>query len=492
MTDDGGAVRTFQTFGPQVSGCRGPVRTLGCAMALVASVAAGCASAPVAPEPPVIVADVNWGAWTARARELLERVVVVNTAPPRHARKEAPTQLQAFLQRESVECELLDVGGDHWAVWGRVEAVDALGPPVVLLSHLDTGAIEQVAWPRETPALAVTEREETLWGAGISGGKGIAVLHATTLGVLASVGGPQGRDVHMVALPDALELNARSLDRVIAAVPSLATATVALSSGGYDVADWFGDGRTVQAIAVGEASTVDVQVAAVTRSDGRGPTSSERLAQALVAIAEAPVRPRLTPTNRALVAASAEGLGAVQSWIRGSSFTAQLFVVPDFASRPGLSQQFADQLRTTRVQSGQRGGTGAPHRSRAFLRAQLLDDTTPAILVQRLRRAVDDPDVHITIRAASALTMSGVRPQWLDRIRRASQVGEETVTVPILGRRPLGSAPLREVGVPVFGYAPIRLSPNAIGRDGPQSLPTAVFRQAVERMATLVANLSAR
>ena len=455
--------------------------------------AAGCAGPRLSADPPpLVVTDVTWAALSARAQELLQRLVAVDTARPRGARRAAPDLLQAFLRRESVPAEVVAVGGGRYAVWGRVEAVDAQGPPVVLVSHLDTPSIDPAAWPAEIPPFALTVRDGQMWGAGLNGGKGVAVLHATSLAVLASVGGPRSRDVHMVALPDALDLTARSLDRVIAAVPALATATVALSGGGYDVPDWFGDGRTVQAVSVGERATAVVQVAAVTRSDGIGPRSGERLARALVAIKGQSPLPRLTATNRALLRASATGLSAPRRWLRRSGLASQLFVVPELAARPGLSTQFVDRIRIVRLASGYRGGTQPPQRSRAFIRIGMLDDATPGTILRRLRRIVGDPDVHITVRLASPLSKSKRTPDWLNRLRRAAQPTDDAVTVPILGWRPQGTDPLRRVDVPVLGYVPLPFPPEAVDGDGPWPIDRGDFRRGLERMATLVANLSAR
>ena len=452
---------------------------------------AGCASSPVADPQPVFGADVPWPSWATRARELLQRLVAVDTSHPRGARRTAPDLLQAFLRRESVESQLLDVGRGRTAVWGRVEAVDAQGPPIVLLSHLDTPSLEATDWPANTPPLAVTTRDGRLWGSGIAGGKGLAVLHATSLAILASQGGPQQRDVHMVALPDAFDRDSRSLDQVIAAIPALATATVALAGGGADIADWIGDGRTIMAVSVGERGTAWLQIAAVTRSDGIGPSSSERLAAALVAIQAAPGDPRLTRTSRALLKAAAVGRSAARRWLSGSSLGAQLFVVPELMARPGMASQFVDELTTLRLDGGRPGSTESPRRSRALVRARLLEDMSPGELVRRLRTAIDDPDVHITVRGATPLSLSGVKEDWLGRIRRAADARDSAVTVPILGRLPVGADPLRSVGVPVFGYVPWTLRADEFGRDGPQPLAETSFRRAIERMATVTANLAA-
>ncbi|MEL7370754.1 MAG: hypothetical protein AAFN74_17675, partial [Myxococcota bacterium] len=319
------------------------VRTAVACWTIVGSLAgSGCATPPPPTPSPDALADVSWAAYAARAQEVLQRLVTMATARPRGARRPAADILQAFLRRESVQTQLIDVGGGRWAVWGRVEARDAQGPPIVLLSHLDTETINKAAWPAKTPPLALTIRDGQMWGAGVAAGKGLAVLHATSLAVLASIQGPVARDVHMVALPDALSPSARSLNRVIEAVPAVATATLALAGGGYDIVDWFGDGRRATSVAVGERANVVLQVAAVTRTDEVGPTASERLTQALVAIENQDREPRLTDVNRALLAASATGLTAPQRWLRRSSLAAEWFVVPDLMRRPGLNLQFVD------------------------------------------------------------------------------------------------------------------------------------------------------
>ncbi|MEM7676200.1 MAG: hypothetical protein AAF449_09380, partial [Myxococcota bacterium] len=321
--------------------------------AAIAFVGASCASVPPVPAPrPDALPDVSWAAYAARAQEVLQRLVTMPTARPKGARRAAADILQAFLRRESVQTQLIDVGDGRWAVWGRVEARDAKGPPIVLISHLDTETINVAAWPAKTPPLTLTVRDGRIWGAGVAAGKGLAVLHATSLAVLASIQGPEARDVHMVALPDALDLSARSLNRVIEAIPAVATATLALAGGGYEIPDWFGDGRRAISVAVGERANVVLQIAAVTRNDEVGPTASERLARALVAIENREKAPRLTPVNRALLTASAVGLSAPQRWLRESELTSAWFVVPELMRRPGLDLQFVDVLEVVRMEAG--------------------------------------------------------------------------------------------------------------------------------------------
>ncbi len=473
-------------------------RHLPAAVAGVMATLLGCASGPVRPDPaPFVLTDISWSALTARAEELLQRLVAIDTTQPRGAGRDAAQVLQAFLRRESVQTELINIGDGRWAVWGRVEAVDAKGPPVVLLSHLDTASVDPAAWPRETPPRSLTIREGRMWGAGVADGKGLAVLHATSLAVLAELGGPRKRDVHLVALPDALDLGANSLDALIATAPAIATATVALTGGGCDVVDWFGDGRRVQAVSVGERATAVIQVATVNRSDGQGPPSSERLAQALVAIRDRPRQPRLTATNRATLRASAEGLSIPQRLLLGSRIGVRYFVVPELIDRPGLGAQFLDNVRILRIEAGLRGDTStrttaSPYRSRALLRASLLEDSTPGSFIGELRKAVDDPDVHFTVKVASPLSTSGASNRWLDRIRRGARATDDSVTVPILSDHPQGAVPLRLIGVPVFGYIPWARTPQDLRSDRPRPVGEEEFRNAVQRMTILVANLSAQ
>ncbi len=469
------------------------LRRLTAAATLVLSGPLGCASSPASRQTaPPVIADVQWSAWTARARELLQRLVAVNTSQPGGAGRAAADILQSFLRREAVETELISVGSDRWAVWGRVEAVDAQGPPVVLLCHLDTESVDRAAWPADAPPFALTPKDGALWGAGIAGGKGLAVLHATSLAVLASVDGPRQRDVHVVALPDALDISARSLDDVISAVPAIATATVALTGGGADVVDWSGNGETVMAVAVGERGTAVLQVATVTRRDGIGSNSSDRLAQALVAIKAMKRPPHFTPTNRAFLREASKGMALPTRWLARSILGAQLLVVPELIDRPGVAAQFIDEIQTLRIEAGRYGDTQSPYRSRAFLTVGLLEDSTPAGMARRLRATVGDPDVHINVRVASAASITGPRTDWLERLRAAAQVTDDTVVVPILGRRPQGADPLRSVGVPVFGVAPFKRTPRDLEASGPVPVSEASFRTAIERMATMVAILSSQ
>ena len=455
-------------------------------------VLAACASSTTPPDPaPVAFANIQWPAWTARGKELLQRLVAVDTSRPRGARRSAPETLQAFLRREAVETELLPVADGQWAVWGRVEAVEAQGPPVVLLSHLDTPSIDRAAWPRNAPPDALTVRDGRMWGAGVTGGKSVAVLHATSLAVLASVGGPRRRDVHMVALPDALDLSARSLDEVIRAIPAIATATVALTGGGFDIVDLLNDGDTVMAVTVGERATAVLQVAATTRSDGEGPTSSERLSRALVAVQRLPPRPRLTPTNRAFLRAASDALNFPQRVAAWTSVGALHLLVPQLLERPGVASQFIDEISTVRIEAGRSAESESPFRSRAFLRVGLLEDSNPGSIIRRLRTAIDDPDVHINVRAASPLSTSGAKTAWLGRIKQAARPSDDVTVVPMLGWRPQGADPLRSVGVPVFGFAPFTRDSAEFGQARPMSLRESDFRRAVERMATIVARLSA-
>lgn len=467
---------------------------------MIASTALFAACATVSPAPPTETFSLPKDAWTvgdSQGIELLARVVSMDTRQPRGHEGPAAKVLRDFLLRAGVEARLLPLGAGRASVFAIVRGEAPAGAaPIVLLSHLDTHPATPEAWPSEAGPFSAAIRRDALWGRGVVDGKGLAVLHALTLAVLQASRQPFERPVVMLAAAGGLSGDTPGLSQALAEEPMLGDAALVLTKGGGSVVDLLGDGRVVHTVATSERGFARIRITAAARSDESGleDAAVARLGRALDAVLTQVSSPRLTrPTLDTLEAAS-EGVYFPKSVVMRTTPLARAFLLQDLAHRPSTAPWVHDELVVTRIGSNRAGGQVAPDRAWAVVEGRLLPGNSPGRLRARLKAAVRDPDVHVTVDAGAQWAGAPPNPDLLARVDRHARLSKDLdqVTVPTMSANPTGARGFREIGVPVYGFVPFVLSPEAwdraFGRD--ERLPLEDFRRGLRVFATLTAELA--
>jgi acetylornithine deacetylase/succinyl-diaminopimelate desuccinylase-like protein len=435
------------------------------------------------PEPAV-----DWDALEVKARALLIDLVREDTTNPPGKEAAAGERLAQFLSRAGVEARLVEAAPGRASVFARIRATRVGTAPVVLLSHLDVHPADADAWPRETAPFDARIVDGVLHGRGVLDGKGLAVLHAAAMAALAKA--KLARDLVMISTADGARGEELGIRAVVAALPEVATATIALGKGGHTYLDLFDD-LVVHGVAEAEKGYAVVEVAAVSRGIDDRPASL-KLSEGLAALFDQRRQPRLVKAVARTFDHLADAASFPKSTVLSSAFLTRLMLLSTYADDPATAPYFMDTIEVSALRSGRAGGRNTPARARAVLTAELLPGRRPGVLQQEIRAWIGDPDVHVTIESGAEATSSPTSKRFLSIVAdRAAKPGE--VVAPVLGLEATDARHLRRLGVRVYGFMPVAVTREDLesirGRN--EKIPLERLRAALKVMTSIAADLTA-
>jgi acetylornithine deacetylase/succinyl-diaminopimelate desuccinylase-like protein len=397
-------------------------------------------------------------------RDLLTRLIKIDTTNPPGSELPAAEALASFLAQEGVEAEVIPSASGRGSVFARIHAAHPTGRPLLLLSHLDVAGADAEAWPEATPPFGGASRDGALWGRGTLFGKSVAAIDAVLLTLLRPLAGSATRDVIFLATADAEQGGAQGMAALLEKRPEILSAELALGEGGATVRDFFGDGRVVHWISHGEKGFVELELSAEgvgTRAaaPAGSPSAADRLARAIRRIEEARPRPKLVPPVADMLAALGSGAPFPRSTVLKSTQLSEIFELEGLAKRPSTRPLVTDQVEVTRIRAGGRDDS-VPDRAYATLSCHLLPGTSVPEMRERIRETVQDERVHVTIRSGEVATSSPIEPRALDVIGRYAVLpgGEPQVIMPGIAVGPTDARYLRRQGIPTYGFVPFVLT----------------------------------
>lgn len=388
---------------------------------------------------------------------------------------------------------MVELAPGRSSVYARLRGTEAEAKPIVLLSHLDTVGAEPEAWPSAAGPFSGVVEAEALHGRGALGGKGLAVVHAATLVLLARTAERPRRDVILISTADGTRLSG-GIDQLLIMRPELLGAELVLGPGGMGIRDLFGDGRLVHAVGTSEKGFAEVLVTAREDPPGEGTISAtERLNRALIQIRDRKALARLTPPVELTLSALAESTPFPRSLSLESRLFARIFELGALRSGAYTRSMVTDTVHVSDITATGPSGL-TPARASARLRAELLTDTDPARLRQELRLAVDDTRVHFNVIRGEPATSSPVPTRLLEIIRQhvGSEDEDRAVVVPTQSAWPSDLRVLRRQGVPAYGYAPFEVTAEEFEaqRGRRERLPLRELARGLQRMLGIVLDLS--
>lgn len=454
----------------------------------------GCGASTPGPAPITErFAEVAWPEVEAESTELLQRLIRVDTSNPPGQEGKAARILERHLARPGIETFMVELAPGRSSVYARVRGTEAEAAPIVLLSHLDTVGAEPEAWPSATGPFSGVLEDDAIHGRGALGGKGLAVVHAATLILLAQANERPRRDVILISTADGTRLSG-GIDQLLIMRPELLGAELVLGPGGMGVHDLFGDGRLVHAVGTSEKGFADVLLTAREDPPGQGSVSAtERINRALIGIRERKSMARLTAPVELTLSALAESTAFPRDLALKSKLFAQIFELGGLKAGSYTRTMVTDTLRVSELSATGPAGL-SPARATARLRAELLADTDPARLKQELRLAIDDPRVHLNILRGEPATSSPTPTRLLEIIRRhvSTRDSRKGVVVPVQSAWASDLRVLRRQGVPAYGYVPFEVSVEELeaqqGRR--ERLRVGELSRGIGRMLGIVLDLS--
>ena len=404
--------------------------------------------------------------WSAVSRETiahLQRMIRMNTVNPPGNELAVAKYLESVLRAEGIETHLFEPAPGRAAFVARLKG-DGTRRPVIIMGHMDVVGVERDHWSVDPFAAEI--RDGYLYGRGAIDDKGMVAASLTTIVLLkrhvVDAGGRLTRDVIFVANSDEEAGGEFGMGWLVEHHRELIDAELVVNEGGRT--------RIVHGKPLYVAVQNTEKVAHVVTVTARGPgghaaiplagNAIYRLGRALAAIGEHREPVQLTPTTREFFgqlatvwpdADEARAMGDVASGDRqrierGASIL-RATPVFDAVLRTGIS--------ATIVSAGIRTNV-IPTEATAWLNVRTLPGDSIDGVVERLRAAIDDPQVEITVtdRGEESPASDFESPLFSAIAETVKEIAPEMVTVPYMSTGATDSARLRRLGMQALGVLP--------------------------------------
>jgi acetylornithine deacetylase/succinyl-diaminopimelate desuccinylase-like protein len=373
------------------------------------------------------------------------------------------------LSGAGIAAEVLETVPGRGSCFARLTADPAVrhpAPPLLLLGHLDVVPVEAAAWTRDPFGGEVVD--DVLWGRGAVDMKDMVAMELAVMVGLHRSGLPLRRDVIFAAVADEEAGGSHGAQHWVDTRPDLFSsaagpAVAALNEvGGYSmtVRD-----RRVYAIQVAEKGIIWTRLHA-TGTPGHGSmphpeNAATRLARAVVRLTEA--LPTGEPPRVVREFFEALGLGEVADLVsadRPAARAALERLVPDRTMRRSLSAMLQDTITPTVIQVGTKVNV-IPGVGTAEVDVRTLPGTDQASFARRLQELAGDDARVEAVMSLPAVEAPADAP-IVDLMRAALEAADpDAVAVPMMITLGTDAKALSKIGIPTYGFVPLRLDAGA-------------------------------
>jgi acetylornithine deacetylase/succinyl-diaminopimelate desuccinylase-like protein len=408
--------------------------------------------------------------WSAAARETvdhLQRMIRINTVNPPGNELPVALYLDSTLRGAGIETNLFEPAPGRAAFVARLRG-NGTRRPVIIMAHMDVVGVEPANWSVDPFAGEV--KDGYLYGRGAIDDKGMLAANLETMLLLkrhvVDTGAPLSRDVIFVANSDEEAGGEFGMAWLVDNHRELIDAEFVLNEGGRT--------RIVRGRPLYVAVQNAEKVAHVVTVTARGPgghaaiplagNAVSRLGRALAAIGQHQEPIQLIPTTR-------EFFGQLATvWPNPPERRAMADVVSRDASRvlrgarvltatPVFNAVLRNGISATMVNGGIRTNV-IPTEATALLNVRTLPGHSIDGVIARLRRAVNDPRVEITVtdRGEDSPASDFSSPMFTAIADTVKTVAPTMVTVPYMSTGATDSARLRRLGMQAFGVLPFPMN----------------------------------
>ena len=388
---------------------------------------------------------------------------------PRGGETAAARYCAEVLAGAGMDAEVLESEVGRGSCFARLPAtVRAPEPPLILLSHLDVVPVEADAWSRDPFGGELVEG--VVWGRGAVDMKGMVAMELGVMLALAREDGERQRDVIFAAVADEEAGGLFGARHWVEQRPDLfqgsdgRPAAAALNEvGGYSMTV---GSRRVYAIQVAEKGIIWTRLTATgTTGHGSMPlpdNAAIKLAAAVARLADEPHPPRLTPVVDGFL--EALGLsGVADAAAEGDEDRLRDELergTPDPVLRRSLNAMLRDTVTPTVIRVGQKMNV-IPGFGQAEIDVRTLPDTDQQALLDHLTEVAGDD-----VRVEAVLTMPAIAwPADAEIVRRMEaalrRADPHCEPAPMMITPGTDAKALALLGIPTYGFAPLRLDADA-------------------------------
>src|SRR5258706_3020996 len=240
-------------------------------------------------------AEPDWYQIDKSAVDLLQRYIRIESIDPPANTAEAANFVKHFLEENGIEAKLYASGPNGQTnLVARVAGRDRSKKPLLLLNHLDVGAVDRKAW-KVAPFAAVIQNGE-MWGRGTMDMKGIGIEQMMALAALKKAGITPARDIVMLSTADEENNGTYGIRWMIDNHFADIDAEYVLDEGGFGTLSILAADKLVFGIEVGEKQTFWLRVrASGTAAHGSQPIPDNANVTLLAALQKAMQLPPAKP-----------------------------------------------------------------------------------------------------------------------------------------------------------------------------------------------------
>ena len=372
------------------------------------------------------------------------------------------------LGQAGIAAEVLETAPGRGSCFARLRADPAVAhpePPLVLLSHVDVVPVEADAWSRDPFGGELVDG--VVWGRGAVDMKDMVAMELAVMTALARSHVPLRRDVIFAAVADEEAGGTFGARHWVEARPDLFSsdagpAAVALNEvGGYSMTI---GGKRVYGIQVAEKGIIWTRLHA-TGVPGHGSmphkdNPAHHLAGAVARLAAAPPSGEPPPVVRDFF--EALGLGPVVARMAEDPDGAIALLeeqVPDPTMRRSLGAMLRDTINPTVIHVGTKvnviAGSGT-----AEVDVRTLPRTDQEAFT-RWMQVLAGPDVTVEAVMSLPAIEAPTDAPIVDLMRAALERADpEAAALPMMITPGTDAKALAELGIPTYGFAPLRLDPG--------------------------------
>jgi acetylornithine deacetylase/succinyl-diaminopimelate desuccinylase-like protein len=434
------------------------------------------------------------------AQGWLSDLIKINTSNPPGNEQIAAMYLAGVLAKEGIKAELLDVAPGRSALVARLRSSVVAEPSraLLLVAHLDTVPVDKSRWSVDPFGALV--KDGYLYGRGAIDDKGMLAANLAVFISLKRSMARLNRDVIFLATADEETSGDASIRTLIAKHWEKIAAGYALNEGG----NVFLKNGKVQYTGVQASEKVAFNVAVI--AQGRsGHASQPTKDNAVVHLAEAVAKigNYSAPVHfTSIVKRYFEGLAPLEDdemgkWIRSMDTAdrgehAQRVISE---ASPLWNSMMRDTIAPTVLAAGVANNV-IPAEARANLNVRLLPGDTIDVLLNELKKLVNDPQVRLEVQpnAGLAAPPSSLESDFYVVISKV--VAQEFGGAPALPFQSTwltDSAQLRLHNVQAYGLVPVPLAEEDLRRmhGDDERIPLAAFGKGVEVLARIVTEFAA-
>ncbi len=438
-------------------------------------------------------------ALALEAQNWLVELLKINTTNPPGNEQAAAKYIAGILAKEGITAELLDLAPGRSALVARLRSSAVADPSkaLLLVAHMDVVGVDRSKWSVDPFAGVI--KDGYLWGRGSIDDKSMLVANLAAFIALKRGSAHLNRDVIFLATADEEQFGDASIKMIIAKYWDKIAAGYALNEGGKVVVK---NGK-VQYVALQASEKVSVNVTLIASGKG-GHASTPTKDNPVVHIAAAvdKIGNYNTPVHfTSIVRRYFEALAPLEDeetskWMRVVDTSdrgehAQRFLAD---ANPLWNSMMRDTIAPTILQAGVRSNV-IPSEARAVLNIRLIPGDTIDVLVNDLKKLVNDPQIRFDIAPEGGLAApnSSMENDFYNLITRVSaQEFGGVPVIPFMSTGATDSAQLRLHGVQAYGLRPfpINEADDARVHGDEERLPLAAFPKGVDLMVHIVSDFS--